>query len=98
MASERALLLVDARCLFLALYSGLDAAGLGEGHVVELVEAPGIARYSQGAVHPALEADARDFFDAYGFHVLPQPPAAHFHPVGIDTDDVVAVRRGLRYR
>jgi hypothetical protein len=68
--------LVDSRLPLLALYSGLDAAGVRQGHVVELIEASSVVLYSQCAVYPALDADARDVFEAYGFDVLSLPPAA----------------------
>src|SRR3712207_2237285 len=48
---------VDARLLFLPLYGGLDAASVGQGHAVELVEAPGVALQGEGTVHPALDAN-----------------------------------------
>jgi phosphatidylglycerol:prolipoprotein diacylglycerol transferase len=74
--SPRIVSLVDTRLLLLALYSGLDAAGVGQGHMVELIEASSVVLYGQGAVHPALDADARDVFEAYGFDVLSLPSAA----------------------
>ena len=81
--------------MFLSLYGGLDATGVGEGHAVELIEAPGVALYGEGTVDQALNTNRRDVLDADGLDVLSQPSAAQLHSVGVDYDDVVPARRSL---
>jgi phosphatidylglycerol---prolipoprotein diacylglyceryl transferase len=88
--------LVDARLPLLAFHGGLDAAGVGEGHSFELVDASGVGYYGEGAVDQAPDTDRRDVLDAHGLDVLSLPSASQLHPVGVDYDDVVAVGRGLR--
>ncbi len=87
--------LVDARLLLLAFYGGLDAAGIGEGHPFESVDASGVSLYGEGAVDQALDTNRRDVLDAYGLDVLSLPSASQLHPVGVYYNDVVAVCCGL---
>ena len=94
----RAISLVGTGFLLLALYGGLDAAGVGEGHMLQLVDATGVIFDDEGAVDNAPDPDRRDVSDAHGFDVLSLPPAAQIYPVGVDGDDVIAARRRLGYR
>jgi hypothetical protein len=91
-------LLVGAGFLLLALYRGLDGAGVGEGHTLQLEMTAAIVQDSEGAVDHAPYPNGRDVPDAYGLDMLSLPPAAQLHPVGVDGDDVVTVRRRLGYR
>jgi phosphatidylglycerol:prolipoprotein diacylglycerol transferase len=47
---ERAVSLVDTRLLLLAFYGDFDAAGVGEGHPLEFVDASRVGQYGEGAV------------------------------------------------
>jgi hypothetical protein len=79
----------------LAFYSGLYTAGVGESHPFESVDASGVGHYGEGAVDQTLYTNRRDVLEAHGLDVPALPPAAQLYPVGVDYDDVIAVRRGL---
>ncbi len=79
----------------MALYGGLDGAGVGEGHAFELVGPSGVGDYGKGAVDQAVYPYCRDVLDAHRFDVLSLPPAAQLHPIGVYADDVVTVCRCL---
>src|SRR5215203_1574843 len=63
-----------------------------------MVLAAGVIFEDEGAVDQAADPDRRDVPDAHGLDVLSLPPAAQVHPVSVDADDVVIVRRCLGYR
>jgi phosphatidylglycerol---prolipoprotein diacylglyceryl transferase len=68
--------LVGTRLLLLALYGGLDASGVGEGHALEFVDAPRVGQNGEGAVDQAVYPNHRDVPDAHGLDVLSLPSAA----------------------
>jgi prolipoprotein diacylglyceryl transferase len=68
--------LVGARLLLLALYGGLDAAGVGEGHAFEFVDASLVGQNGEGAVDQAVYPNHRDVPYAHGLDVLSLPSAA----------------------
>jgi phosphatidylglycerol---prolipoprotein diacylglyceryl transferase len=94
----RELSLVETRLLLLALDGRLDHAGVREGHALQIVLATGVVHDDEGAVDHPPYPNRRDVPDAQRLDVLSLPPAAQLHPVGVDDDHVVAVRRRLGYR
>src|SRR3712207_7362351 len=91
----RELSLVETRLLLLALDGRLDHAGVREGHALQIVLATGVVHDDEGAVDHPPYPNRRDVPDAQRLDVLSLPPAAQLHPVGVDDDHVVAVRRRL---
>ena len=68
--------LVGTRLLLLAFYGGFDAAGVGESHPLEFVDASLVGQNGEGAVYQTVCPNHRDVLHAHGLDVLALPSAA----------------------